>query len=161
MSETAYRPEIINDELLDRFNSKVNISPDCWDWTSTKTHGYGAFHAVVDGKRKTLKAHRVSYLIKCMEEIPVGMEVMHACDNRACVNPSHLSLGTKSDNMRDAAEKGRVCTIGKSNQTHCIRGHEFINDNIYWTSVGHRKCKTCTLEYQRSRYAAIRGTSPS
>lgn len=51
-------------------------------------------------------AHRVSYEMH-NGPIPKGMHIMHSCDNPACVNPNHLSAGTRSDNMTDCAQKGR------------------------------------------------------
>lgn len=52
-------------------------------------------------------AHRVAYVI-AKGDIPDGAVVMHSCDNPRCVNPDHLSLGTQSDNLSDAARKGRL-----------------------------------------------------
>lgn len=71
--------------------------------------GYGI---IAEIKRKRIKAHRVSYAVfKC--EIPGGMDVMHSCDVRCCINPEHLSLGTHQDNMTDMARKGRSNSRGR------------------------------------------------
>lgn len=52
-------------------------------------------------------AHRAAY-IESNGEIPEGCVVMHSCDNRRCVNPEHLSVGSQSDNLRDMVDKGRA-----------------------------------------------------
>jgi hypothetical protein len=59
-----------------------------------------------DGTRKSMSAHRVSYEI-AYGEIPDGMEVCHKCDNPCCVNPAHLFVGTRQDNIDDRERKGR------------------------------------------------------
>jgi hypothetical protein len=64
--------------------------------------GYGK----MEYKRKTYLAHRVSYLIY-KGPIPKGMHVCHSCDNRQCVNPDHLWLGTQKQNIQDMLTKGR------------------------------------------------------
>jgi hypothetical protein len=76
----------------------------CWLWTGrTKGHGYGQLWKA---RGKTWLAHRVSYAA-FVGPIPKGMFVCHKCDTPSCVNPSHLFLGTHSDNMRDSCAKGR------------------------------------------------------
>jgi len=91
---------------MERFYSKINkIEDGCWEWTAGlrgKT-GYGAIK--VDGK--VLDAHRLSYTLH-KGEIPKGMYVCHSCDNRKCVNPDHLFLGSAKDNWQDAVDKGRI-----------------------------------------------------
>jgi len=74
---------------------------ECWTWTGTvKKHGYGQFW--FNGKPD--RAHRVSYTLS-NGEIPAGLLIRHACDNKLCVNPTHLLTGTVKDNAQDAVER--------------------------------------------------------
>ncbi len=75
----------------------------CWSWNAGKfTSGYGQ----VFMGRKNCRAHRVSYELST-GDIPAGSFVIHACDNRACVNPAHLRIATHMQNVEDRDTKGR------------------------------------------------------
>lgn len=90
-------------KLLDRLLSKVDPHPTgCWIWTASTCDGYGRLQV---GERKQL-AHRVAHEL-FVGPIPDGLCALHRCDNRPCVRPDHLFLGTVGDNNRDRAAKGR------------------------------------------------------
>jgi len=75
----------------------------CWVWIGAKRPGgYGTFMA-----GKAMSVHRFSYQHH-IGPIPEGHDVMHKCDNRACINPAHLTTGTRKQNMEDCKEKGRT-----------------------------------------------------
>ncbi len=93
--------------LEERFWEKVDIrgENECWEWlASTRSDGYGQIQRGRRGEG-IISAHRVSWEIHC-GNIPDGLHVLHTCDNKICVNPNHLFLGTNADNVRDKKEKG-------------------------------------------------------
>ena len=95
---------------MKRFEDKIkrNVKNGCWEWTaSLNPDGYGRFYL----NEKYMGAHRASWMIH-NGEIPSGDGshgtcVLHKCDNRKCVNPDHLFLGSQQDNLSDMEEKGR------------------------------------------------------
>lgn len=94
--------------LVERFMSKVvKVDGGCWIWIASfdRKSGYGQIQR---GKRGQglAKAHRVSFEIHC-GLVPKGMMVCHRCDNKKCVNPDHLFLGTAKDNTTDMISKKR------------------------------------------------------
>lgn len=91
--------------ILERFFSKVQVSPNgCWEWVGAVSgNGYGNFY-VEEGRWSP--AHRFIWET-AHGKITDGLLVCHTCDNKTCVNPAHLFLGTHEDNMKDMNYKGR------------------------------------------------------
>lgn len=85
----------------------LEVEGGCWEWQGARSHsgtGYGQVRVGL----KILSAHRVAWELATGRPIPTGLFICHSCDNRSCINPSHLFLGTRSDNMKDAYAKGRI-----------------------------------------------------
>lgn len=127
--------------LEDRFSKFV--SPDekgCLLWTRAKDDlGYGMIRW--DGK--VVRSHRLAWLL-AYGEIPDGLCVLHKCDVPACVNPSHLFLGTKGENNADRDRKGRTY---RRTALFCKQGHELSGHNLAPSGNGNpMRCRICHNE---------------
>ena len=112
----------VRERFFDRF--EIDKKTGCWNWTGTNgPAGYGYISGNIDGVRygkigKPILAHRASWIIHCgpIPETegsgPHGTVVRHKCDNRKCVNPDHLELGTQNDNIKDMDVRGGANRIG-------------------------------------------------
>jgi len=88
---------------LDHYSAPF-VSGRCREWLGGKTRGgYGELR----WEGRPQYAHRLAYT-EYVGPIPEGMQVLHSCDNRGCVNDEHFFLGTHTDNMADKIAKGRA-----------------------------------------------------
>ena len=117
-----------------KFWSYVDRTNYCWNWKgSLSSCGYGV---TKHGKERS--AHRIAYQL-IYGTIPKNKSVCHHCDNRKCVNPTHLFIGSHFDNMFDRQIKGQNRRLGKSSK---YKGVSWRQDSKRWRVWVRYKRKT-------------------
>jgi hypothetical protein len=112
-------------------NSEIG---QCWAWTGSKRNGYGEYG--------NTSAHRTSYKL-FKGDIPKSLFVMHICDNRGCINPDHLKLGTTQENTQDKVKKGRA-KGGHNHKGQNASYSKLSNDQVKEIRENpHDKCLGC------------------
>ena len=124
-------------EWLKSGKAKI-VESGCWEWCRyIDKEGYGRVR--FKGSR-SIGAHRVAV------SIPKDLVTLHSCDNRKCINPSHLSHGTQGDNTRDMMLKGRGLRPSKRSYGQCECGRAKT-----YGSIDCKLCRSVRLQKKRSQ----------
>lgn len=131
----------------------TELSSTCIEWTGGRDKdGYG----IRWFEGRNWRVHRLVWTLM-YGPIEPGVMILHRCDNPPCHNIEHLYAGDGVDNMRDRSERGRH---PKANQTECVNGHEFTEENTYYRRdrLG-RQCRRCKRDRQRQYKERRRATT--
>lgn len=128
--------------VIDRFLGRITIqSCGCWEWQGFLDNGYGFFW--VNGRN--IRPQRFSFIHFTRTDIPKGFDLDHLCRNRSCVNPDHLEIVTRRENLQRGSPRYLYGT--------CWRGHLLDESNIYWRKdrPGRWNCLQCRRESRARR----------
>lgn len=119
----------------------------CLEWQGKRDRaGYGRMRR----DRRYWLVHRLTWA-ECFGPIPDNLCVLHHCDNPSCRQPLHLFVGTRGDNNRDMAQKGRHVGYRGHRTAQCSAGHLWSAENTYITSAGKRQCRACHARRENRR----------
>jgi len=141
---------VANELSMGRFLAKVSKQGNgCWHWVGhiDKGHNYGVWWF---GMRKKILAHRASYIL---HKGQIGsLSIDHLCRNLICVNPDHLEAVPIGVNIRRGTAGQKTGTMNRS-KMHCVRGHEFNEENTRYRKSGARACRKC-MAFLARKYRA-------
>lgn len=123
-------PQRFSPTFKERFWSKVSIGDNCWLWVAGLDEGYGSFTRGRDGVKGRIRAHVASWTLH-YGPVPIGFFVLHHCDNRPCIRPDHLFLGTQADNVLDMISKNRAVhpcgiNLGETNKNSKLSARDVL-----------------------------------
>jgi hypothetical protein len=123
---------------VNRFEANSIPEPNsgCWIWLGqVNQYGYGRLRLPNGG---TQVAHRASYEFHNQTTVPDHLQVDHLCTLRCCVNPDHLEVVTRVENVRRAVQRNRATN-------RCRNGHEMTGDNVWLRKNGNRTSRVCRI----------------
>ena len=147
---TLLLPHIEDQSFIRTFMDRVQrLGPDdCWPWQGATSSGNG--RGAMIHNNTFINPSRLSWVLRHREEVPQGLFVCHTCDNSLCMNPDHLWLGTNTDNVLDASDKGRM--IGVSMERHHVLDGQARRIRASYAS-GHYTQKAIADHYGVTRQA--------
>jgi hypothetical protein len=130
---------------------KVGASDKCWEWQGWRNHhGYGVVYYRLKGTRLRILTHRLSYAFTHSVDLSEGTLVLHSCDNRSCVNPAHLRVGSQKDNGKDMVDRGRS-TRGELNPHAKLKEKDILR-------IRRLRVKGFTYDAIAAEYGYTKGT---
>jgi hypothetical protein len=137
-------PYVTDAEYVERIKARTKVSESgCWEWQGFV---YWTGYATMSYRGKPWPVHRLMHTL-VNGPVPKGKDCCHTCDNRRCCNPDHLWIGSRQENLQDAARKGRA---PGQDRTHCPRGHEYTVENTARSGkTKWRDCRICARARMR------------
>lgn len=130
---------------FERLLTRIQLNSNgCWDWLGYKNKRIRYGQLTYDKKNHSV--HVVSYeLFKGKK--PVNTHIDHLCRNRSCLNPDHLECVTPRENIL----RGDGLASINSKKTHCLKGHEYSGENLFFYRKNSRGCRQCRILMERIR----------